>query len=287
MIADKNCSMEAVTLAYDLFEQNDVRQDANPIILIHGIFWNKFMMKELGRALSKETKRKVYTLDLRNHNESPSCKKCDMVLMTEDIKKFFRDHNIKTATFICHSFSSPIAYLIALEQPQLVEKMVMIDHGPYVELSEKNRLENVLSQYNAQNRFLRSLDPKLTLADAKKKILSIAAMPSATKAQELFLKKVAYDLLKEGQKFKWKTDIDFVMEKYTDMAFVVKAKGRCEHEILIVRCSNSVRVSDEKFVGILKQNPNAKLETIDDTTHLLMLEKMDIFVEIVKKFLDS
>ena len=42
---------------------------------------------------------------------------------------------------------------------------------------------------------------------------------------------------------------------------------------------------DEKFEAVLKYNPNATLKTIDGTTHLLMFEKPDEFLETVREFL--
>jgi len=272
-----------VSLAYDVHTNEDVQPDKNPIILIHGLFWNKFMYRELGRNLSKVTKRKVFALDLRNHDQSPSCERCDSLIMTEDIKRFMREQNLNKVTFICHSFSSTMAYLIALEHPESVEKIVMLDHAPFGEFSEKIFIESALAQFNSQNRFLRTLEPTMSLAEAKREILSLC--PKVTKGQEVFLRKVVYELEKQNNKFKWKTDIQFLLDRYAEKAFLVKPRGSSNHEILIVRCVNSTRVSDSKFKDVLRHNPNARMETFEDTTHLLMFEDEERFLETVKSFL--
>ncbi|PRD26402.1 UNVERIFIED_CONTAM: hypothetical protein NCL1_38211 [Trichonephila clavipes] len=44
---------------------------------------------------------------------------------------------------------------------------------------------------------------------------------------------------------------------------------------------------DSKFEAMLKHNPNAKLITFEDTSHLLMFEKSKEFVAAVKDFLKS
>ncbi|GIY99750.1 abhydrolase domain-containing protein 11 [Caerostris extrusa] len=77
------------------------------------------------------TGSRIYSLDLRNHGESPFCEDCDIYLMCEDVKRFTKERNLRRATFVCHSFSSTIAYLIALEKPDAVEKLVLVDQLPF------------------------------------------------------------------------------------------------------------------------------------------------------------
>ncbi|GFQ94123.1 abhydrolase domain-containing protein 11 [Trichonephila clavata] len=128
-------AMETMGLAFELFEMYDTRSDLNPIILIHGLFWNKFLFKDLAADICKETKRKVYTLDLRCHGESPFSENFCTEVLVEDVKQFMEQKNLKTVAFICHSFSSSVAYLIALEKPEAVEKLVFIDHPTFMSFS--------------------------------------------------------------------------------------------------------------------------------------------------------
>ncbi|XP_035213284.1 ethanol acetyltransferase 1-like isoform X2 [Stegodyphus dumicola] len=275
--------MEFISLAYDVYVPNDMQENANPIILLHGLFWNKYMYRDLAKAICNETKRKVYCLDLRNHGESASSEECDAYLMAEDIKMFLRDHNLEKVVFITHSFSSTITYLIALDIPHVIEKMVMIDHPPFTDHTKKNFEENVYPQFAAQNRFLKTLDPHMTLAQAKQKILGLAKM--GTKSQEFFLMKVAYDLDKKNGKFQWKTDHQFLIDRYREGGFWATPRGSSDHEILIIRSKDSPRLTDVKFEAVLKHNPKAKLVTFEDTTHLLMFEKAEEFVKTVSQFL--
>ncbi|KAG8191538.1 hypothetical protein JTE90_019602 [Oedothorax gibbosus] len=110
----------AVKLSYDAIESNGTRPDLCPVIMMHGLFWNKFMLKDLAIKLNQMTQRKVFTLDLRNHGESPCPKDCGAVLMAEDVKLFIDDMNLKRVSFVCHSFSSTIAYLVGLDRVRLL-----------------------------------------------------------------------------------------------------------------------------------------------------------------------
>ncbi|GFU29138.1 hypothetical protein TNCV_4837321 [Trichonephila clavipes] len=59
---------------------------------------------------------KVYCLDLRNHGESPSCEKCTTFTMFEDVKYFIKVNELQKISFVCHSFSTTTAYLVALKK---------------------------------------------------------------------------------------------------------------------------------------------------------------------------
>lgn len=277
--------METVRLAYDVYETENTVAEKYPIILLHGLFWNKYMFKDLAKDLCTATRRKVFCVDLRCHDETPFREECDAFLMAEDLKVFVRERDLEKVVFVAHSFSSTVAYLFALDQPSNVEKIVMIDHAPFPDFNESFYKNLVLPQFLSQNRFLTSLDPSLSLLAAKKKILSLAKETSIGIGQKLFLEKIAYDLTKENNVFKWKTNHQFLIDIYHERALAPKARGSSDLPILIIRCEGSQRISDQKYEAVKQYNPNAKLITFSDTTHLLMFEKQEEFVAAVQDFL--
>ncbi|GFY75716.1 hypothetical protein TNIN_418781 [Trichonephila inaurata madagascariensis] len=276
--------MEPIDMAYDFYEAPDSSADLPPIILIHGIVWNKYMFRELAEKLCLATNRKVYSLDLRNHGESPFCEKCTMFEMCEDVKYFIKVNEFQKISFVCHSFSTTIAYMVALEKPEVVEKMVMVDSFPFNSF-EKDLKDGYIPEVFFQNRILKTLSPKWSLKEAREKLRKLAEKES--RSQKLLYKKMIHDLKKEDGQFKWKTDIDFLQKRVELKEHMVPPRGRCNHEILFVRCPNSINVTDERFEKVLKYNPNSKLVTIEDTSHLLLLEKTDEFVEVVSEFLSD
>ncbi|GFU29150.1 hypothetical protein TNCV_4837421 [Trichonephila clavipes] len=56
--------MEPIDMAYDFYEAPDSSADLPPIILIHGMVWNKYMFRELAEKLCLATKRKKGHPDL-------------------------------------------------------------------------------------------------------------------------------------------------------------------------------------------------------------------------------
>jgi len=275
--------MEAVELAYDEYATNTTDHKKCPIIFLHGLFWNKFMLRELAEDMCEATRRKVYTLDLRNHDQSPFREECDATLMAEDIKKFIQDRQLEKIAFVCHSVSCTIAYQVIVDQPEKIEKVVMIDHPPFPHYTEEFYREQVLPQFTTQQRFLEKLDPSMSLAAAKKKILNLCN--GAQEGQVIFMQKIAYELIKVNGRFDWKTNHQFLIDHYHEGYFRPKPRGSSNHEILIIRSKDSPRVSDKKFAAVKRFNPNATLMSLPGTTHLLMFEKKDEFVGAVKDFL--
>ncbi|KAG8176430.1 hypothetical protein JTE90_023687 [Oedothorax gibbosus] len=283
--------METVELSYDVYKTDETLMDLSPIILTHGLFWNKYVYRNLAEDLCNATKRKVYCLDLRNHGESPSTEKCDSFAMAADVKRLIDENNLKKVVFVSHSFSCAIVYLIALERTNNLRFTARFrgkdgdDRQPTFQRIQRSFHErSVLPQMEIQNRLLTRLDPKMKLKDAKAKFYELSKF--GTKGQEIFYRKVAYDLTKENGKFKWKINMEHLMDLYRKRMFSPESRGSSNHEILIVRCGNSGIVTDSKFQAVLEHNPRARLETLEGTTHLLMFEKTQEFVEIVKDFLN-
>ena len=74
---------------------------------------------------------RVITLDLRGHGDSS--KPADaygVELMTEDVKTFLDQLDIKEATFIGFSMGGAVAFQMAASHPEYVENLVIVNSGP-------------------------------------------------------------------------------------------------------------------------------------------------------------
>ena len=82
------------------------------------------------RALAKDLARPVYTLDLRNHGESPHAPTHDYTVMSEDVEHFIQAQNIKKPTLIGHSMGAKVAMTLALRQPSWYSGICPVDNSP-------------------------------------------------------------------------------------------------------------------------------------------------------------
>ncbi|KAI1096839.1 alpha/beta-hydrolase [Rostrohypoxylon terebratum] len=121
-----------VPLAYDHHEppKGGARPQDAPIIFMHGLFGSKKNNRSVSRVLARDLRRHVYTVDLRNHGESPHAPEHTYLAMASDIERFIHDHALRSPTLIGHSMGAKTAMTFALTTPSLISNIVAVDNAP-------------------------------------------------------------------------------------------------------------------------------------------------------------
>ena len=143
--------MKAINLNYEKYGSGQ------PIIILHGLFGSCVNWKTVSEMLSSQFS--VYTLDLRNHGESPHSEQFNYNVMTEDLKQFIQRHNLQKVILIGHSLGGKTAMTFASTYPQMVDKLIIVDIAPRAYFSSlKGLIEFMMSVYSAH--FLKILTIK-------------------------------------------------------------------------------------------------------------------------------
>lgn len=74
--------------------------------------------------------RKIYSIDARNHGDSPHTDEHSYQSMSDDVAKFLSDRSIAKASVLGHSMGGRAMMHFALQHPHLVEKLVVVDISP-------------------------------------------------------------------------------------------------------------------------------------------------------------
>ena len=72
----------------------------------------------------------VFTLDARNHGESPHTNEMSLELMSSDLISFLSENDIRRCVLIGHSMGGRTAMLTALQCPTLIESLIVVDVSP-------------------------------------------------------------------------------------------------------------------------------------------------------------
>ena len=72
----------------------------------------------------------MYVLDARNHGHSPHAPQMTYDLMSRDTVSFFRREGLERSVLIGHSMGGKTVMNVALERPEMVEKLVVVDVSP-------------------------------------------------------------------------------------------------------------------------------------------------------------
>ncbi|PYH46442.1 alpha/beta-hydrolase [Aspergillus saccharolyticus JOP 1030-1] len=117
-------------LSYQVFkpEKDEITRD--PIIFLHGLFGSKQNNRSISRALARDLKCEIFTVDLRNHGHSFHAEEHNYSVMAEDVVKFMQQLKLKKAALIGHSMGAKAAMTVALETPSLVSALVPVDNAP-------------------------------------------------------------------------------------------------------------------------------------------------------------
>ncbi|MCU7938797.1 MAG: alpha/beta fold hydrolase [gamma proteobacterium symbiont of Bathyaustriella thionipta] len=112
------------------YGQASASEISTPTIILHGLFGSYRNWHPIARALSD--KHLVYSLDLRNHGQSPHAEVMDYPHMAEDVLKFIQDKLEQTPSvnIIAHSMGGKVAMWLALTHPEVVKKLVVVDIAP-------------------------------------------------------------------------------------------------------------------------------------------------------------
>lgn len=116
--------MSAVTLAFEEFGA----ADAPPLIILHGFFASSRNWRNVAQQLSDNFH--VYVLDMRNHGASPHNPIMDYEAMAGDVLHFMAARQIVAAAILGHSMGGKIAMWLALNHPERVTQLVVVDIAP-------------------------------------------------------------------------------------------------------------------------------------------------------------
>jgi pimeloyl-ACP methyl ester carboxylesterase len=102
--------------------------DGAPVVLLHGLAGSSATWEETGQALGAEWR--VYAVDLRGHGESDWPEEYSFELMRDDVLGFLDELDLDRVGLVGHSMGGVVAYLLAQDYPDRVERLVLEETPP-------------------------------------------------------------------------------------------------------------------------------------------------------------
>jgi pimeloyl-ACP methyl ester carboxylesterase len=96
--------------------------------VLHGLFGAGRNWRAIARGLADT--RRVWTLDLRNHGNSPWDDDMSYEAMAGDVHAFMVRHGLEGAAVMGHSMGGKAAMVLALAYPELVGALIVVDIAP-------------------------------------------------------------------------------------------------------------------------------------------------------------
>lgn len=255
-----------VTLSY----KSQGAATGSPVVILHGLLGASSNWRSIARQLCGEYR--VFTLDLRNHGESPHVDAMSYPAMAADVIAFLDQHGLDTATIIGHSMGGKTAMRLALDAPERVTQLVVVDiaptlsrhdHVPWLRAMADMDLHRVKKRSDAEH-------------------LLESAVPDA--AMRGFL---LQNLTSSAAGFTWRVNLEAIEKSLPALLdFPVDANTRpFTGPTLFVRGAQSDYVAEKDQAAIHALFPRAQMVTIEDAGHWVHAEQPGRFLESLKKHL--
>jgi esterase len=239
-----------------------------PIVIMHGIFGSSDNWLTQARILSENYR--VFSLDLRNHGQSPHDDTFDYPAMVNDLLLFIEEKKLEKTIVIGHSMGGKVAMNFAVAHPHMLERLIVVDISPRPYNLEHYVIINGLKSV-----------PIKTISSRNEADAALAAFVPEPDVRQFLLKNLQR---KPEGGFTWKINLPVIDKNLSNIGLDLQFKGTFDKPTLFIRGGNSKYVRDEDMTRIKELFPKAELETLD-TGHWVQAEKPKEFVDLVMNWL--
>ena len=240
------------------------------LVILHGLFGSWENWRVQAKQLSEYFT--VYAMDIRNHGRSPHVDEIDYPLMAGDVLHTLQIHRVRRASLMGHSMGGKVAMRVALDSPEVVQKLIVVDIAPREYEPGHNEIFDAL--------FALKIDVLRSRSEADE---FIKPWVDDASIRAFLLKNLA----RTPNGFEWKMNLTALKKNYSRLIGGIDSDKPFRGPVLFIKGAKSdyiQRVDQEK---ILRLFPNAAAKIIDSAGHWPHAEKSHIFNKIASDFLLS
>lgn len=240
-----------------------------PLLVLHGLFGSGTNWRGIARRLAAG--HRVVLVDLRNHGVSPHTPLMDYPAMAADVRALLDRLGLPQAALLGHSMGGKTAMTLALETPQRVARLVVVDIAPVTSPGDHGPLIDAM----------RTIDPGRMTRRAQADQALAPAIPDATLRAFLL-----QNLVAAGGGYRWRIDLDAIAASMPALlGFPDPGRRHFEGPALFVRGARSRYVCDTDYERIAKLFPAARVVSIAGAGHWVHAERPEALLETVTAFL--
>jgi len=240
----------------------------HPLIILHGLFGSLDNWNEMGKKLAEYFE--VYLIDQRNHGRSPHSEGFDYQLMSDDLCEFAESKFIEDAVVIGHSMGGKTAMTYALQHPEKVEKLIVVDISP--------RASQVFHHQILGG--LMSID--LSVVKSRKAADEQLSLTIGDLNLRRFLLKNLY--WKEKGVLNWRFNLKIINREIKAVGEGIGDEKKFDKPTLFIRGGKSDYILNSDFAMIKNIFLEAEIKSIPNAGHWVHTESPAAFLECVINF---
>lgn len=243
-----------------------------PLIILHGLFGISDNWVTYGRRIADEG-FDVYIPDQRNHGMSPHSDVFNYLAMTDDLFQFIEEENIKHPILLGHSMGGKVAMRFALEYPEIVKKLVVVDislkaygdrphHRNIIEAMQSVELDTLKSRQEVEEHL------KLRVKEIR--------------IRQFLMKNLHW---RDKDSLEWRINLSGISKNLNQMFDAIETSETFNKPTLFVRGGASDYILPEDFPQIRWNFPYAEILSIEGASHWVHAEAFEQFYLITSGFL--
>ncbi len=241
------------------------------LVILHGLLgssgnWHTLASKAFAPHF------RVFALDLRGHGRSPHALPIDYPTMAADVLAFMDRHHLKQAHLLGHSMGGKVAMELALDAPERVDHLIVVDIAPRAYTPRHHHILQALQ----------AVDPS-RYENRKAIDKALAASLPEDAIRQFLLKNLQYDT--QTRRYSWQVDLKGLVYYYDRINAAISNHRQFAGPTLFVRGARSDYLSEVDLPTIRQLFPQAQLVTIPEAGHWVHADAPEAFAHAVLSFL--
>ena len=242
-----------------------------PLLILHGLFGSSRNWQSLARQYAEHFD--VISVDLRNHGQSFHAAEMDYAVMAEDVKQLIETLQLQSVRMIGHSMGGKVALRLAIDQGDLIDRMVVADIAPVNYQHDHNETLNALLAVD-----LTAIGSRADADDQLKPQIAEAPLRA-------FL---LQNLKREENRWLWRVNLQAIENHMSDLtSFDLPASVQVDTPALFIHGTGSDYVGEPERQIIQGQFSKARLVPVSGAGHWLHAEKPEVFLATTLDYLRS
>ncbi|KAJ5946942.1 Alpha/beta hydrolase fold-1 [Penicillium verhagenii] len=266
-------------LSYQVYGPEKEEAIRDPILFLHGLFGSKQNNRSISKALAKDLKCQIFTLDLRNHGDSFHAPEHNYSVMAEDVQEFIHQQKLNKCVLIGHSMGAKAAMTVALQSPGSVSALIPVDNAPLNAALKSDFPKYVRGMQHVEREKLQKQSDADKILEDYEESLPIRQ----------FLLTNLVRSSDERRTLKFRVPLSVIGDSLDNMAdFPFRESDAVQYNgpTLFIRGTKSKYITNDTIPAIKKFFPNAEIADVE-AGHWLISEKPEDFRQAVVKFLKS
>jgi len=244
----------------------------SPIIILHGLFGSGRNWQSIASFLAKQ--HVVYTIDQRNHGDSPHSEDMDYQQMADDVLKFLDIQGLQSVNVFGHSMGGKTAMWMALNNPERVSSLVVVDIAP---IAYQHSFDDIMGA-------LRSIP--LQEIQSRQEADAFLAKGIVEESMRQFL---LQNLHIKSQSWQWRINLDGIHQSLSEITGFPETTDLLPYRkrSLFIAGAKSDYLSRDSSDKVKQLFPLARKMTVKEAGHWPHAEKPAIFKALIKPFFST